>query len=362
MSLAGSEALAAVPLRTPAPAAVSGPAGAAPRVSVVLCTSGRRPAALDRCLRSLSRIDGVPVELVLVDNSPRRSVTSAALADRTVRVVHEPRRGLDLARNHGVSLARAPIVAFIDDDCEVTPDWLVHIVGAFDDPAVGCVTGRVMPGNPAVPTAQWFEARFSFDRGERGERFHRDDDRPYLSVHPWQLGTGCNMAFRTRVLLRLGGFDPALDMGSLVGGGGDLDMFRRLLESGATAVYEPRALVYHHHRADRVALGHQFFGYGASVTALATKALLTGRGRRRRTLGFLRAYLIDEWGRVRRRMGNSGEPVPVRMFACEIAGHAWGPIGYLIGCARHGGRPREPRLSPVGADGPGRPGAAPPTP
>src|SRR5205823_144732 len=150
-------------------------------------------------------------------------------------------------RNRGAAEARSPIVAFIDDDCEASPEWALHLVEAFRDPTVGCVTGRVVPSNPEQPTAQCFEARFSFDRGQHRDRFHRDDQRPWYPVHPWQLGTGCNMAFRRDVLEQLGGFDPALDMGSYVGGGGDLDVFRRLLDDGEIAVYEPSAVVRHHH-------------------------------------------------------------------------------------------------------------------
>jgi glycosyltransferase involved in cell wall biosynthesis len=315
------------------PTAVTRPT---PLISIVLCTSGRRPAALARCLRSLSQLDGVSSELILVDNEPVQQIHALVLPGLENRVVHEPRRGLDVARNGGAAAARGRIVAFIDDDCQATHDWLIHIAQAFTDPSVALVTGRVLPANLHLDTAQWFEARFSFDRGNRPRRFQRGDCLPWFPLHPWQLGTGCNMAVRRDVLARIGWFDPSLDMGSLVGGGGDLDLFRRILDAGETAVYEPRALIRHYHRVDRASLGRQFFGYGATVTALAVKGLMTRQWQRRETLSFVRWYLRDEWRRLRSRWHGDGEPVPLRMFACEMAGHAWGPIGYLAGRARSG--------------------------
>jgi len=308
---------------------VSGTA-TAPDVTVVLCTSGRRPESLVRCIGSLGQLTGPTIEIIVVDNGRHPSLRDLEVP-RSIRVIHEPRRGLDIARNRGVAEAKAPIVAFIDDDCEATPEWTERLVTAFTDPDVACVTGRVVTANPELASAQYFDARFTFDRGEAPDRFAGSDERPWYPAHPWKLGTGCNMAFRRDVLEQLGGFDPALDMGSFVGGGGDLDMFRRLLDRGFVAVYDPEAVVLHTHRQTIPLLGWQFFGYGATVTALALKGILTRRGHRRDSVGFAGFYLRDEAGRIWRRWRRDDEIVPLKLFACELAGHVWGPIGYLIG-------------------------------
>src|SRR5207244_11842304 len=54
-----------------------------------------------------------------------------------------------------------------------------------------------------------------------------------------KFGTGANMAFRKTVFTEIGLFDPALDVGTVTNGGGDLDMFLRVLRAGHTLVYEP---------------------------------------------------------------------------------------------------------------------------
>ena len=269
----------------------------------------------------------------MVDNSPRGTVDEAVVSSYGARLVREPYGGLDVARTTGAAVGCGDVVVYIDDDCEATPSWLAALESAFADPDVACVTGRVVGADLSLQTAQWFEQRFSFDRGPEPLRFHRDDRRPWFPVYPSHLGTGCNLGVRREVLQRLGGFDPALDMGSAVGGGGDLDLFARLLDAGYVASYAPEALVRHHHRPRRRGLARQFFGYGATVTALCVKFALTRPGQRRAALRFLGHYLGQEAARMGAR-ARRADPLPLYLLGIEFCGHLWGPVGYLVGRLR----------------------------
>lgn len=318
---------------------------ALPSVSIVVCTHGLRPEALRRCVASLQRAAGEGVEVVVVDNATHPAVVPALLSaqlggeNERVRVVREPRKGLDHARNRGIAATTGDVIAYVDDDCEVDAGWPAALATAFLDPAVECVTGRVLAANGQCATAQWFELRYSFDRGELPQRFHQTDVRPWFPVYPYHLGTGCNMAFRRTLLDRIGGFDTAIDMGTFVGGGGDIDIFARAIDAGAVAAYEPQAVVRHYHRERRRALIFQFIGYGATPSALAAKWLLTRPGRRKAAIAFLLWYLRDT---VRRalRPGHAGPWMPWYLGVAELAGELWGPIGYLLGWARAVGRRR----------------------
>ena len=77
------------------------------------------------------------------------------------------------------------------------------------------------------------------------------------------------MAYHHSLFDRIGGFDPALDVGTVTNGGGDLEMFFRVLQEGQTLVYEPSALVRHRHRRDYAQLRTQItnFGIGFSHTS-----------------------------------------------------------------------------------------------
>ena len=79
------------------------------------------------------------------------------------------------------------------------------------------------------------------------------------------------MAFRTSVLRELGGFDPALGAGSRGRGGDDLAAFVDVILAGYALVYEPAAIVHHHHRRELEAVRAQALDYGAGLSAYLTR-------------------------------------------------------------------------------------------
>lgn len=298
-----------------------------PLISVVVCTHGRR-SSLARCLASLENLDDPRYETLLIDNGPSPSVADL-FATNGARIVHEPRRGLDFARNRGVAEAAGDIIAFIDDDCEAEPSWLKGIRAHFADGEIACVTGRVMPGSLERASHRLFENISTFDRGLRPRRFARKEGARVVPSLAAQVGTGCNMAFRRDILERVGEFDPALDMGTFVGGGGDIDMFVRVLRAGGVTEYAPQAVVRHHHRDSLVALARQLFGYSTSVGALSAKYAFSRSLRPRAALRhqwewfawIVRATLLRP---TERRL------VGIALFLVCTVGNLYGPVAYLM--------------------------------
>jgi len=297
-------------------------------ISVVLCTAGRRPEAAERCLRSLEQLEDDRHELIVIDNAPAPRLDRERVQAAGARWVHEPAIGLDRARNRGVAEAVGDIVAFVDDDCEVAPGWLDGLRVPFLDPSVGLVTGRVIPATLSSESQRWFELQYSFDRGPRPSRFTRFDWRPWYPLFPSALGTGCNMAFRRSALDTVGGFDENLDMGSLIGGGGDLDMFARVLDAGYVAAYEPTAVVFHYHRASARALRRQFWDYGMAQGALCFKYAVWRPSLSKQAV---RYFLFLLWRqRCRLVSVRKGlEVFPPSLVRLETAGMLCGPPAYL---------------------------------
>jgi glycosyltransferase involved in cell wall biosynthesis len=123
-----------------------------PAVSVVVPTHAR-VALLERCLRALlaQTLDAAAYEILVVDDADdeptRRLVTR--LAGRAgpqgpvVRyLVNDRASGPAASRNLGWREARAPVVAFTDDDCVPDPGWLRGGVAAFGD-GVAAVSGQI---------------------------------------------------------------------------------------------------------------------------------------------------------------------------------------------------------------------------
>src|SRR5687768_8796137 len=102
------------------------------RVSVVVPTCGR-PELLARCLAALEKqtLPQQAYEVLVVDDGALRSGPAAA-------------------RNRGWRRARAPVVAFTDDDTEPRPDWLEQGLRALQD--ADAASGRIVMPLPAAPT------------------------------------------------------------------------------------------------------------------------------------------------------------------------------------------------------------------
>jgi hypothetical protein len=80
------------------------------------------------------------------------------------------------------------------------------------------------------------------------------------------------MAFRRALFDRIGPFDPALDVGTPARGGGDLEMFFRVLKEGHVLVYEPKAIVRHRHRRTLSELRGQITDHGISFSAYVVRS------------------------------------------------------------------------------------------
>ena len=102
-----------------------------PEVSVVVPTHNR-PAGLAKLVAALQGQDLAPArfEVIVVDDGsePPARVDAGGLALRVVR--HERPRGPAAARNSGWRAARAPLVAFVDDDCAPVAGWLGALLEA----------------------------------------------------------------------------------------------------------------------------------------------------------------------------------------------------------------------------------------
>lgn len=329
---------------------------AEPAASVVVCTRGR-PDLLEGCLRALENQDHPSYEVIVVDNAPLDERTRTVVARHPgVRYELEPVVGLNRARNRGLACASGAFVAFTDDDARPAPDWLRLIGERFAvSTDVAGVTGLVEPAELET------ESQLIFERSYRGmskgplQQLHRRTRRnAYL---PARFGTGCNMAFRRRALARAGGFDPALDVGTLSGGGGDLDMLQRFYEDGCAIDYSPSVVVRHVHRRTMGELRQQLFDNGRGYSAAMTAAFIRAR-RSARLVVLLWWFLWLGWWFGRRIVLRlvRRHAMPLRLVLVELAGALAGPALYLL-ARRRAERGATRRSAPAPLRGPA---AAPP--
>jgi glycosyltransferase involved in cell wall biosynthesis len=113
-----------------------------PRVSVVVPFFNRQQY-LPACIEALLAQDDVggAVEIIMVDN--RSTDDSASVVERypQLTLVREESPGAYAARNAGIRIARAPLVAFTDADCVTDRDWLRSVCDGMRDPRVAVLIG-----------------------------------------------------------------------------------------------------------------------------------------------------------------------------------------------------------------------------
>lgn len=200
-----------------------------PRVSVVVATHNRAGRLAD-LLASL-RAQTLPreeFEVVIVDDASRDETGTVLsseegrqeLALRTIR--RERSGGPGAARNDGWRAARAPVVAFTDDDCVVDAKWLEAGLAIAEANPGSIVQGRTNP----IPAEEHLVGPFT-------RTLRVNDLGPYYQT--------CNIFYPRTLLERLGGFDAA----SFTLRGEDCDLAWRAIAVGANTTFASNAKAFH---------------------------------------------------------------------------------------------------------------------
>lgn len=219
-----------------------------PRLSLIIATYNRAEQLLVT-LRSVAA-QTAPVaawECVVVDNNSTDDTAArfdefrAAHPALPLRRVFEPRQGLSWARNRGIAETAGDVVAIIDDDERIVPEFIAAYLAFFAaHPAVAAAGGRIVAEYPAGRPA-WM-SRFTerpianpIDLGPAPRPFPRG-----------RIPGGGNMAVRRTAFERYGAFDPQLGRcGARLLGGEESDLFARLARAGEQCWYVPDAVMYH---------------------------------------------------------------------------------------------------------------------
>ena len=87
--------------------------------------------------------DVIVVANACSDTTIERVGAVGALFPFPLRHVEETRPGLNIARNRCLAEARGEIVAFLDDDVRVEPDWLLGLIEGFQEARADLLAGKI---------------------------------------------------------------------------------------------------------------------------------------------------------------------------------------------------------------------------
>lgn len=233
-----------------------------PRVSVVVCAFNAE-RTLAACLEALRHQHYDDYEVVVVNDGS--SDRTAAIAEHYGTVyrerggpryvlVHQPNRGLGVARNVGAEAASGEIVAYTDADCVPDPDWLRLLVHTI------LRQGVVAVGGPNFPPPETRRVAMAVAVAPGGPTHVLIDDEVAEHI------PGCNMAFTREALAAVQGFDPRY-----TAAGDDVDICWRLQNLGYRIGFSPAATVWHYRRHTVRAYLRQQRGYGRAEAMLYVK-------------------------------------------------------------------------------------------
>ena len=226
-----------------------------PRLSVILCSLNGAPGVA-RCLDALDRqtIRG-QLEVIVVDDGSSDDTSEVAQTAGVVLIRHSRNLGVSAARNSGIRVASADVVAFLDDDCEPCDDWAETLLAGYDDSTLaiggallpvagkGVLFGYLTRHNPLNPlemdllrsNSVWY--RFYIYMARQWRNSPSRGRRGVASL------ASANMSVRRLALASVGGFDERIRFGSE-----DEDLCRRLAFAypGQRLTFDPAARVHHH--------------------------------------------------------------------------------------------------------------------
>ncbi|MFH1085726.1 MAG: glycosyltransferase family 2 protein [Chloroflexota bacterium] len=189
-------------------------------------------ATLSGCLEALFASQGVPFEVLVVDDGSTDGTADVARRYPCRLAALGRNEGTARAKNHGAEQARGAILFFTDADIHVPPDALRHVAEDFGDPATDGVVGLLAESCPHANFASQFKNLWMHYTYRR---------------QPRRVGLFFTSAaaIRREIFVGEGGFD-ARYMGASITE--DIELGQRLLGRGYTIVMDQRLTVEHHKR------------------------------------------------------------------------------------------------------------------
>lgn len=184
-------------------------------------------------------------EIIVVDDGS--SDETAAVADGAgARVLrHTTAGGPARARNAGAGATDADVIVFLDADTDTDQGWLERLLAHLRDPHVGGAAPRITAAASTSLLGRYERASGALDLGPEPGLVRPEGRITFVSTTA--------LVVRRSVFDTAGGFDETLRFGE------DLDFVWRLAAADQPVVYEPRAVVRHHHRPSvRAHLTNQF--------------------------------------------------------------------------------------------------------
>ena len=217
----------------------------------IIIPTYNRSEPLKQCLQSIANLD-YPCdrfEVIVVDdgsNVALEPVVTTFQEQIDITLLRQENAGPAAARNRGAAQAQGQFLAFTDDDCQPTANWLTQFAKRFataPQSMLGGQTINALVSNPYSTASQkLIDYLYQYYNPAQGkEAFFASN----------------NIAMPTANFRALGGFDISFPLAAAE----DRDFCDRW-NSQFPMLYVPEAQVNHYHNLSLASFWRQHFGYG----------------------------------------------------------------------------------------------------
>lgn len=149
------------------------------------------------------------IETILIDGGSRDGTPETAHQVGFTKVVVLPGASIPVCRNRGLQEAVGEWIAFVDADCLLDRDWLIHasrLLSKYPDLILG------WPAEPPTPRT-WVQEAWHLHWMNKNPALEEDAGERLVKRDGFRTITTRNMIFHRHVADRIGGFDESLATG-----------------------------------------------------------------------------------------------------------------------------------------------------
>ncbi|MEO6109543.1 MAG: glycosyltransferase [Candidatus Saccharimonadales bacterium] len=214
-----------------------------PKISIVIPAWNKVGYSLS-CITSLAeRLDVLKnpsFEVILVDNGSSDSTPLLKRIKNLVYVHNEENLGFVGGCNAGFEAAKGEYVIFLNNDAEVTPDWLTTLYNTIEnDASIGIVGSKIIYPNGVLQEAGGLI--FKDADGLNYGKFDQADSYQYNYVRDVDYCSGASIIIRHSLMKKFGGFDTLYQPAYYE----DTDLSFKVRKEGLRVVYQPDSVIYH---------------------------------------------------------------------------------------------------------------------
>lgn len=162
-------------------------------------------AAFDRLVLP----EGTTIETIAIDGGSRDGSQDVARSTGFSKVIELPGANIPVCRNAGIKAAQGEWIAFVDGDCILDSDWLVHAARLLRQHA------ELILGWPASPPSPgtWVQEAWHAHWMNKNPATEIADGELVLKREGFRMITTRNMIFHKVIYDKIGGFDESLSTG-----------------------------------------------------------------------------------------------------------------------------------------------------